>query len=146
MTLVKQRANRLDRLRFEALECKADADRGGLAGRLLRQWQDGHGDGRRRHRCPVNYAPRTLLTPSALPSFQLSPPSILRVRASILTHSSRLRVSREAARGVCSVPGAQTWLVSVISRKRGSRSDLEPLSCVRVTCPSYRACVCWRFS
>ena len=30
MTLVKQWANRLDRLRFEALEWKADTDRGGL--------------------------------------------------------------------------------------------------------------------
>ena len=72
-------------------------------------------------------------------------PAFLPARARLhphTVHSSRLRVSREAARGVCSVPGAQTWLVSVISRKRGSRSDLEPLSCVRVTCPSYRACVC----
>ena len=51
MTLVKQRANRLEWLRFEALECKADADRGGLVdynGNRRWRWR-----WRRRHRCPV---------------------------------------------------------------------------------------------
>ena len=53
MTLVKQRANRLDWLRFEALECKADADRGGLVdynGNRRWRWR---WRWRRRHRCPV---------------------------------------------------------------------------------------------
>jgi hypothetical protein len=82
--------------------------------------------------------PRRLLTPSAplistLPAFHPA-------RARLNPHT-QLQAPCQP-RGVCSVPGAQTWLVSVISRKRGSRSDLEPLSCVRVTCPSYRACVC----
>lgn len=95
MTLLQQlrKQDTTEYLAIEALEC--EADRGWLAGyygNLRRRWR-----WRRRHRWPANYyAPGdSSHVLSCPPLIHPLPAFFLRVRASILTNSSRLRVSRE---------------------------------------------------
>ena len=62
-------------------------------------------------------------TPHALPSSHL--PAFLRERASILTNSSQAPCQPQAARGVCSVPGAFSWLALRLAASVGAAACLS---------------------
>lgn len=115
MTLQKKQH---EQATLEALECVSGGTR--LAAGYVRQSQAAMATATSMGRYATGDSSRNPLFP--LPAFLRAPPQSSQTEL-------QAPCQPRAARGVCSVPGALTWLAPAISRKCGSRSMLEPLSC-----------------